>query len=558
MDWAEQTGEDGAELEIVLSRRDLMRRGATITGGLGLLPAILAACGGSQSGSSTAGSPATVSKGGGKPVDQITWAMPSDIAAFDYAFSYDFSTGVVVPCVVEPLLRFSADGAMHPNLAESWSQPDATTFVYKLRKGVNFHDGSTMTADDAAFSLERILDPKLAAPLSFFTGNVKSVDATGPYELTVKLKQPDAIYRYAGAIMVGGVASKKWFAKVGKRAGTPSVGMLGTGPYKFVSWTRGQEIVIERFDDYWNQDRLPKVKRVTVKVLEDESTTIASLRTGDVDGTFGLSGKGVKALSSASNIQVVAAPSYFVHFLGINTQRKPWDDARVRQALSYALDKQGTLKAVWAGYGQACQSPVTPVEWSFEKDTMKQAYDKLPAFGQDLDKAKQLIKDAGAEGASAEILVGTQWQEQLGLATQAAGQQIGLKLRTKKVPLQTMYAAILNDKGKNYDMFIVDWAADVPDGSETLMNFLSTNKVTNEAAYKNPKVDELLKKQNASTDPAERAQLLSQAQEIIVNDQPWIVFYSPSVLMPLNKRLGGYELNSLWFWQSWAADLSGV
>jgi peptide/nickel transport system substrate-binding protein len=133
MDWAEQTGEDGAELEIVLSRRDLMQRGAAITGGLGLLPAILAACGGSKSGSATAGSPATVAKGGGKEVDQITWAMPSDIASFDYAFSYDFSTGVVVPCVVEPLLRFSADGKMHPNLAESWSQPNATTFIYKLR-----------------------------------------------------------------------------------------------------------------------------------------------------------------------------------------------------------------------------------------------------------------------------------------------------------------------------------------------------------------------------------------------------------------------------------------
>jgi peptide/nickel transport system substrate-binding protein len=334
--------------------------------------------------------------------------------------------------------------------------------------------------------------------------------------------------------------------------------MIGTGPFKFGSWTRGQEVVLDRFDGYWDKSRLPKVKRLVVKILQDESTTISSMRTGQVDGTFGVSGKAVKALRGSSNIQIVEAPSYFVHFLGINTKRKPWDDARVRQAISLAIDKKGTLESVWAGYGELCKSPVTPVEWSFEKATMDKAYAKLPAFDRDIAKAKQLIKDAGAEGATAEIMVGTGWQEQLGLATQDAGRAIGLNFKLKKVPLQTMYAAILNAKGKNYDMFIVDWAADVPDGSETLHNFLSTNKVTNESAYTNPKVDALLNQQNASTDPAERAKLLAQAQEIIVNDQSWIVYYSPSVLMPLNKRLGGYQPSSLWFWQSWAADLSGV
>jgi peptide/nickel transport system substrate-binding protein len=556
MDSIDRSAQDTLELEISLTRREIVIRAGSIAGGLGLLPMLLAACGGKK-GAGTS-SLATASKGGGKEVALATWAMPSDIAAFDYAFSYDFSTGVVVPNVIEPLLRFTSDGVMHPNLAESWNQPDPTTFVYKLRQGVKFHDDTEMTAEDAVFCLQRILDPKLAAPLAFFTSSVKSVEATGPYEMTVRLKQRDSLFQYAGAILVGGVASKKFIEQAGKKAGTPSAGMIGTGPFKFVSWTRGQEIVLDRFDGYWNKDRLPKVKRLVIKILADESTTISSLRTGEVDGTFGVSGKAVKALRGSSNIQVVQAPSYFVHFLGINTQRKPWDDVRVRQALSLAIDKKGTLESVWAGYGELCKSPVTQVEWSFERATMDKAYAKLPAFDLDIAKAKQLIKEAGAEGATAEIMVGTGWQEQLGLATQDAGRAIGLDLKLKKVPLQTMYAAILNAKGKNYDMFIVDWAADVPDGSETLHNFLSTNKVTNESAYVNPKVDALLNQQNASTDQAERAKLLAQAQEIIVNDQSWIVYYSPSVLMPLNKRLGGYQPSSLWFWQSWAADLSGV
>ena len=556
MDATDRSVQDTFELELSLTRREIIVRAGGLVGGLGLLPMLLAACGGKNAAETS--SLLTTSKGGGKEVDLLTWAIPSDIAAFDYAFSYDFSTGAVVPNVIETLLRFTADGTMLPNLAESWNQPDPTTFVYKLRQGVKFHDGTEMTSADAVYSMQRIVDPKIAAPLAFFTGNVKTIEATGPYEMTVRLKQRDSLFQYAGAILVGGVASKKAIQADGKKAGTPSVGMIGTGPFMFVWWTRGLEIVVERFDDYWNKERLPKVKRLVVKILQDESTTIASMRTGEVDGTFGVSGKGVKALSGTSDVAVVQAPSFFVHFLGINTKRKPWGDARVRQAISMAIDKQGTLESVWAGYGQLCKSPVTPVGWSFERETMAKAYEKLPAFDQDIAKAKQLIKDAGAEGATAEIMVGTAWQEQLGIATQDAGRAIGLNFKLKKLPLQTMYAAILNAKGKNYDMFIVDWAADVPDGSETLNNFVSTNKVTNESAYSNAKVDALMKAQNASTDQAQRANLLAQAQEIIVNDQSWIVYYSPSVLMPLNKRVGGYQPSSLWFWQSWAADMSGV
>jgi peptide/nickel transport system substrate-binding protein len=544
------------EDQLVATRRQMLLRGAGMVGGLGMLPALLAACGG---GDAKTGGFVQAAKGGGKEVEQITWAIQGDIASFDYAFNYDFTTGVVVPNVIEPLLRYDAKGNMLPNLAESWEQTDPLTYVYKLRQGVKFHDGTEMTAADAAYSMQRILDPKLAAPLSFFTPNVKSAKATGPYELTVKLSKPDSLFSYAGAILVGGVASKKFIEASGKKAGTPSTGMVGTGPYKFVSWKRGQELVIERFDDYWNKDRLPKVKRVVVKILQDEATTISSMQTGEIDGTFGLSGKGVKAVRrSAKDVQVVEAASYFVHFLALNNQRKPWDDPRVRQAVSMAIDKKGALQSVWAGYGTLAKSPVTEVEWGYERETMKAAYDKLPAFDRDIEGAKRLIKEAGAEGASAEILVGTGWGEELALATQAAGKEIGLNFTIKKIPLPQLYAKILSDKGKDYDAFIVDWAADVPDGGETLRNFHSQNKVTNESAYENPKVDKLIDAQNATTDTAERAKLLAEVQDIVVNDQSWIVYYSPSVLMPLNKRLGGFELSSLWFWQSWAADLSGV
>jgi peptide/nickel transport system substrate-binding protein len=556
-----------------LTRRQVLELGGAAAGAVGL-SWLLAACGGgdeavapapaTQTGetspapASTTAPATTAAPAGAAQVDEITWVLPSDIGSLDPAFAYDFSTNPVVTNVCESLLRFTPDGQLEPNLAESWEEVDPTTYVYRLRQGVKYHDGSEMTAEDAAFCISRILDPDVASYLTVFTGSVASAEATGPYELTVKLSSPDALWKYAPGTTAGAVAPKAFLEQAGDALGTPEGGLIGTGPYRFVSWTRAQELVIERFDDYWNQDRALGVARVSYRVIEDEATTTQALTTGEADGTFGLSGKVAASLQGSDSLQIVSAPSYAVHFLGINVEREPFSDARLRQALSYAINKQGALEAVWGGQGEISKSPVTKSLWTFSQDVFQAAYDQLPGYELDLDAAKALVEESGAANVAASILVATPWQEELGIATQAAGQELGFDLQLEKLTLQDLYARILAAEGKDYDMFIVDWASDYPDPAGTLNSFLSTNVVTNEAVYKNPQVDDALNTQRASTDPQERAELLTQAEALIVADQPWIIYYSPNVLMPLNKRLVGYDLRALWYWDSWAADLSGA
>ena len=260
----------------VFTRRDVVKGGGATVGALSIAW-LLAACGGGGGGGETtapadtggaAGTGAaaeTVPAGAGGEVEKMTWAINGDAIAMDYALAYDFNTNSAMTNVTEPLLRVDPGGQLQPNLALSWEQVDPLTLTIKLRTGVKFHDGTEMTADDVAFSLNRHRDPDVGSYLATFHERVKDCQATASDEVTVTFTTPDAIFPYAMSTMAGAVASKAFIEANGDKVGTPAVGIVGTGPFKYTSWTKGQEIVLDRFDDYWNVERARKVKQFVVK-----------------------------------------------------------------------------------------------------------------------------------------------------------------------------------------------------------------------------------------------------------------------------------------------------
>lgn len=257
-------------------------------------------------------------------------------------------------------------------------------------------------------------------------------------------------------------------------------------------------------------------------------------------------------------MQVATAPSYFVHFVGLNVTRKPFTDVRVRQALSYAIDKQGVLDSTWGGAGTLSKSPATPAMWSFEEQAFQKAYKALPDFGLDLAKAKALVKQAGAEGATATLLVSTPHEQDEGVIVQAAAKSIGLNIKLQNIPYTQLLGKIA-DKAHDYDGFLLEWSSDYPDPGGTLVQCFIESNSTDYTKYNNPAVAGALAKSAIEGNPAARAQQFITAQKQIVEDQSWIVLFTPSTTMPISKRLGGYELRPLWYWDSgWAADISGV
>jgi peptide/nickel transport system substrate-binding protein len=196
--------------------------------------------------------------------------------------------------------------------------------------------------------------------------------------------------------------------------------------------------------------------------------------------------------------------------------------------------------------------------WSFEQNEFKSAYDALPAFDLDLDKAKSLIKAAGASGKSATILVATPHENDEGVIIQAAAKSIGLTIKLQNIPYTQLLSKIA-DKAHDYDGFVLEWSSDYPDPGGTLFQCFLYGNLTNYTNYNVEAVNSALTASATETNASKRAQQLMSAQKKIVEDQTWVILFSPTTNMPLSTKLGGYDIRPLWYWDSgWAADISGT
>jgi peptide/nickel transport system substrate-binding protein len=264
---------------------------------------------------------------------ELVVGLQGDITAVDPAFAYDFTANPVVCQITEGLLKFENGETLAPNLAERWENPDPLTYIYYLRQDVTFQDGTPMTADDVIFSMERIRNPETASYVGWMYANVDTIEKTDEWTITVKLKQPDALWQYVPATTAGHVISKAYFDANAETFGKPEGGLLGTGPFKFVSWSTGSEIVMEKYDGYWDKaNGGPYLDRVVFKILPEATTRVAGLQTGEVHALLGTDGTPADQLPIAmgmDNVTVDFQDSYLTYFLAFNTQRPPFDNAQV-------------------------------------------------------------------------------------------------------------------------------------------------------------------------------------------------------------------------------------
>jgi peptide/nickel transport system substrate-binding protein len=545
-----------------LAKYDVLRtnrRELFIAGGLGAL--LLAGCGGDGGGSTALGDLSGSSAAGGKPVDLVNWGIVADPVGLDPIGPNDYQSVQPMYQAYDTIVQLNEQNGISPMLAESWKQDDPTTYIYNIRSGVTFQDGSPMTVDDVAFSINRHLDPKNASALADFVASVRSVETNGNNQVIVKLKEPDAMWKYIPCLPVGMVVSEENIKQLeagGAKIGSPSALPLGTGAYKFDSWDRGQTVKMERYDGYWDKDRALQVKSLHFQVIEDAEALATGMLDGSIQGTFQLNGQQIAPL--ADQVQVLRSESVNIRIAASNCNKAPFDDPRVRQAVSLATDKAGLLKSAYAGEGKLWNSPIMSNQWQFSEPVFSDAYDALPDFmTQDLDRAKQLIKEAGAEGATGNIIASSTEQQAQAVAIQQAAEQIGLDLTVDKVSGDELIAQLFPEKPPHrWSMACWDWGSDTPDPSSDLgIPFLSTN-FSDFTEYKNREVDKLLIQQKGMPDNDDRANVLAKIQKQIVEDQPWSVLYWINQLTALSNDLGGLTVIPTWAYQHWAADLSGT
>lgn len=527
-----------------------------------VLSTILAACSGDSADSDkkddSKGKTESESSGDG---GSLTFALSGDIVSLDPAYSYDFTTNPVVTQITEGLLQFDENGHLQPLLAESWENVDPTTYVYKIREDVKFSDGTPMTVDDVLFSLERIKDPATASYVGWMYNNVDKIEKTGDWEITVTLKQPDTLWRYVVATTGGHIVSKAYYEANEANFGKPDGGVMGTGPFEYVEWKTGSEITLKKNENYWDSASGPFLDNVVFKVLPEGTTIVTGLKTGQVTATINLPLDLIEVVQAMDNVTIDAVDSYMSNFIALNVDVEPFNDVNVRKAMNYALDKQKIMDKIVKDSGSPAKAvPVGPAMWSFGTEQWEKAYEELPDYTFDMEKAKEyLAKSSVPDGFDATIMTeGDTLKLNTALALQAAVKPLGINLEIEKVTTEEANTRAFSGE-RDYDLMMQTWGADFPDAVGNLQPVFHSNNRgdggSNFSNYSNSDVDKYLDEQVVLTDDEKRTELMIKAEKIIAEDTPWIMIDHPKQMFVANNDVEGYTMKAMWYWDSF---LKGV
>ncbi|WP_327301102.1 ABC transporter substrate-binding protein [Streptomyces goshikiensis] len=488
-------------------------------------------------------------------IDSFTWAVYAEPPTLDYTVAFDYPQNTILSNVCESLMRWTPGLTMEPGLAQKASNPNPTTWVYDLRPDVRFHDGGVMSADDVVFSLGRQMDPDNAAAWAQNFQNVDSITKTGPLQVTVKLKKPDSQFPQYMATAAGVVASKAGVEAAGKDYGTTG-SLACTGPFKLGKWTKGQSIELERFDGYWGTKA--KSKKAVFRVLTDPSARTNAMLSGEADGGYLIPTESYARLRSSGVGTLYFGEGLSTVNVNITNMQGPLGDVRVRRALSLALDRSGFVKAGLGGAGTVTNSLTTRAAWAAAPEsTLKNALDGLPPTGQDIDKAKALVKEAGATGKTLTVATSSIGQDVSLLATavQAAGTQIGLDIQLKTIA-PNAFTALFTDPAarEGIDMFPLTYYDSITDPLDLLQNF-KTGAYMNFAGYSDKQYDELVDQAVGVYDPTQRLEIEAKLQKRAAEQLLWIPVAEWPTAVFLNKRITGAPTTISYMYYPWAADV---
>ena len=490
----------------------------------------------------------------------FTVALESDIVALDPAFAYDFTTNPVVNQITQGLLTFDENNELVPLLASSWEAVDDTTYVYQIRDDVTFSDGSQMTMDDVMFSIERIMNPDTASYLLWMYDNVESVEQTGDWELTVHLKSPSATWQYVFGTTAGHVISKAYYEANAEAFGTADGGLMGTGPYKFDSWTSGQEIVLTKNENYWDAEQEIAIDTLVFKIIPEDTTRVTALQTGEVDFTTSTPSDMLETLKAAENLEIQDVATLGVAFLAFNTERAPFDDVNVRKAVASAIDLNAIQESIVKEAGQVggCL-PNSSELYTINPEEWESYVDGAEYTSYDLAQAQAyLAESAYPDGFECTMVISEdsiRYAIALAIQEYLAALNITVDLVQVSSDEHTAYqfGEIYDPDGyRDYDMILASWEADYPDVSGNIEPLFASYNAgeggSNAAVYQNEEVDALLSEQAAGSDPSARNQALFRAMDLINQDTPYVFVYYPNRQATMNTAFTGFTMNSSWLW----------
>jgi peptide/nickel transport system substrate-binding protein len=496
---------------------------------------------------------------GTSPVPSVTWAVYRDVNSLDPIYAFDYPENTAISLMCESLLRQAPDGSIGPGLA-SVANPSPTKLVFTLRPGVTFWDGSHVTAADVVYSLDRQMNPAYGGFYGGVFDRVQSIEATGPGQVTITLKQPDYWLEGELSSMAGVVIQKSYAVKEGKNYGTPAGGIMCTGAYEFKSWTAGAGVTAVVNPHYWNPAVKPLVKQIVIKGVPDAASFNSGMLTGAIQGSYYFGDPALSQLEHSSAVKVYQGPGQSTDAFIVSATTGPLANAKVRQALSLALDRHAIISNVYQGAALMPRWLANPGTFGYGTSVFDAAYNSSPVLNQDLAKARALAKAAGVTGQT--ITIGTSSQltsiATVTAAYQQAAEAIGLKVVLKSVSAQDYINFFTSAQARQgVDGFITVNYGDYADPAALLATIVLPGASQNYDKFNNPQLTSLLEQARGTADPDKRAALVAKAEEMAAKLLPWIPDVQPTNILMLSKSLTGAVASFSYMFAPWADSLGG-
>jgi peptide/nickel transport system substrate-binding protein len=493
-----------------LSRRDFARRmaalggGALLGGALGTAVAVREGLAAPASGRAAATQrfqdPAPT------PGGTVVAATIDKPVNMDPAFAQLYSSMQVYQNIFNKLVYIDADYTYVPGLAKTWTQVDPTTWEFELFDNATFHNDEHFTSADVAFTFERLMDPTLAAANAIFFRSVDHVETEGDYKVRFVLKNPWGSF-------LNDLAA--WFEVVNEKAiatKDPRLEPVGTGPFRFVEWVQDDHITLEKWPKYHQPDR-PYLDKVIFKAIADDTVRLTGLQTDEMQWVMQVPLQKVEELKSEQDIKVTVGKPYLPDSLFLNCSKPPFDNKSVREALAWCIDRKQIVKVAF--FDQAVEA----TEAIYEGNPLHSGID-VWAGGPDYDKARTLLKEAGAEGLKFTYDGQPQVPTQVKAAQvlQQQFKQAGVDMTIQNVDSATWFQRWF---GKEYEATISYWSATL-DPVHFYYPMMYSTSPWNATGFAAPEMDAALDAFAKEPDPAKRKEAYNSLVQLIETDIPLI------------------------------------
>ncbi|MEO4055000.1 glutathione ABC transporter substrate-binding protein [Solibacillus sp. CAU 1738] len=477
---------------------------------------------------------------------ELVLEVLSEAVELDPHGSNDVPSSNVQRNIYETLIvRNFETGDLEPLLAESWEYIDDLTLQLKLRSGVKFHDGTDFNAAAVKVNLDRLLDPKVASPRASNFEPISEVIVVDEATVQIKTKAPFGSLLFAlthpGANMISPtvIAEDYKAMEAGeKERAYVNAHPIGTGFLKLDKWTSGQEIRLVKNTEYWGDQ--VSYDSAVFKTVPESATRAADLEVGNAHIIDPVQPTEVPLVEGFATVN--KQPSVSVAYVGFNAKKAPYDNVKVRQAISKAIDRSSIIAGVYDNFGVQAFGPLSPMVWGYTDQITKQDYN--------LEEAKALLAEAGyANGFKTMIWTNDNPQrQQIAVVLQESLKQLNIE-----VGIEVMEWGAYLDKTAigEHDMFILGWSPSTGDADGALYPLFHSTDMgnNNRTFYSNPEVDKLLAAGRIETDATVRAQIYKDVQEIINTEAPAAFIHHQAYLTGVSNKITGFSVDATGIYQ---------